>query len=185
MRSAPQSRFSRAICLISVTVSVPTEQGVGFEDERGFLPVFDAAGEEDKPEAIGLRKGGFFDLAVKDDELLAEQCILGDEVGFATCEVSGSAENDRIAGRLGEVQEDLFKESNETTDQLNRPMKDGKHVVGLRERCQKLSDDCIQRFSGVKFRTDGVFSQHRFIDRFTTNRDPLPKPLEPMALLNM
>lgn len=63
-----------------------------------------------------------------------------------------------LAGRLGEVQEDLFEERNETNDQLKKPMKEGEHEVGLQESSQKLSDDCIQRFSGVKFPRDGVWS---------------------------
>ena len=38
---------------------MPTEKGVGLEDKQGFLPVLDAAGKEDKPEAIRLRKSVF------------------------------------------------------------------------------------------------------------------------------
>ena len=68
-------------------------------------------------------------MAVKNNELLAEQGIFGDEVGFATCEVGGSAEHNRMAGRLAEVQEDLFKERNETNDQLKKPMKEGEHAI--------------------------------------------------------
>ena len=125
--------------------------------------MLDATGEEDEPEAIGLRKRGLFDLAVdaKRDELLTEQSIFGDEGSFTARQVGGRTENYRMAGRLAEVQENLFEERNETTDQLNKPMKEGKHVVGLRESSQKLSDDFIQRSNGVKSRTDGVFSQHR------------------------
>jgi hypothetical protein len=37
-----------------------------------MLPVLDVTGKEDKPEAIGLRKGGLSYLALKNDELLAE-----------------------------------------------------------------------------------------------------------------
>ena len=59
---------------------MPTEKGGGLEDKQGFLPVFDATGEEDKPEAIRLLKGGLFDLAVKDNDLLAERRVLGDQV---------------------------------------------------------------------------------------------------------
>ena len=39
---------------------MPAEERVGFEDEEGFPPVLNATGEQDKPEAIGLRsKAGF------------------------------------------------------------------------------------------------------------------------------
>ena len=85
------------------------EEGVGLKDERRLLPVLDATGEEDKPEAIGLRKGGLFDLTVKNDQLLPKQRILGDEIGFAAGEVSGGAENNRVARRLSEMEESLFE----------------------------------------------------------------------------
>jgi hypothetical protein len=88
---------------------MPAEERVGFEDEEGFPPVLNATGEQDKPEAIGLRKGRFFDLAVKDDKLLAEQSILGDEISFAACEVSDGAEHNRVTRGLCEMEESLFE----------------------------------------------------------------------------
>ncbi|CAG0946741.1 hypothetical protein ANRL1_03229 [Anaerolineae bacterium] len=56
---------------------MPAEEGIGLENEQGLLPVLAATSEEDKPETLGLRKGGLFDLAVKDAELLAEKSVLG------------------------------------------------------------------------------------------------------------
>jgi hypothetical protein len=139
---------------------MPTEEGVGFEDKQGFLPVLDATREEDEPEAVGLRKGRLLDLTVRDDQLLPEQSILGDEVGFTACPVGGGAEHKRMAGWLSEIQKGLFKERNQTDEQLGEQMTEGEHVVGLQERCQKPSEDSIQRFIGVKSQTDEVFSQH-------------------------
>ena len=66
-------------------------------------------GKKDKPEAVGLRNGGLFDLAVQDDQLLAEESIIGNEVGFAACEVSGGAENNRVPRGLSEMEESLFE----------------------------------------------------------------------------
>jgi hypothetical protein len=40
----------------SETLAMPTEESIGFEDEQGILPILDATGEEDKPEAIRFRK---------------------------------------------------------------------------------------------------------------------------------
>jgi hypothetical protein len=71
---------------------VPTKKGVGLEDEERFSPILHPTGEEDQPEAIGLRKGWLFDLAVKEDQLLPEESILGDEIRFGAGEVSGDAE---------------------------------------------------------------------------------------------
>ena len=82
---------------------------VGLENEKEFLPIFDATGEEDEPETIRLRKGRLVDLAVEDDQLLPEQGILGNEIGFAMHEVGGRAEHNRMTRGLGEMEESLFE----------------------------------------------------------------------------
>jgi hypothetical protein len=41
-------------------LTVPTEKGVGLEDVERFSPILHPTGEEDQPEAIGLRKGRLF-----------------------------------------------------------------------------------------------------------------------------
>ena len=111
------------------------------------------------------RKGGLFDLVVhaKRNELLAEQGIFGDEVGPTTCEVGSGTEHNRVKGGLGEVEKGWFKESDETNNKWGKQIKEGGHVLGLPESCQKLSANCIQRSIGVKSRMDGVFSQDNII----------------------
>jgi hypothetical protein len=100
---------------------MPTEEHVGLEDEERLLPVFDATGK-DEPETIGLRKGRLLNLAVKNDELLAEEGILGDQFGFTACHVDGSTEHNRMVGGLSEMQGGIFKESNETNDESGQPV---------------------------------------------------------------
>ena len=107
---------------------MPTEKGGGLEDKPGFLPVFDATGEEDKPAAIRLRKGGLLDLAGKDNELLAEKRVLSDQVRLGASKINGGTEHNRMTGRLSEVEESLFKERDEAFEQLGQPMKEGEHV---------------------------------------------------------
>ncbi len=82
---------------------------------------FCATGKEDEPETIELRNRGLFDSAVQDDRLLAEESIFSDEVGFASCEICDSAENNRVAGGLSEVQVGSFKKSDETAEQSSQP----------------------------------------------------------------
>jgi len=96
---------------------MPTEERVGLEDEEFLFPVLDATGQEDEPEPIRLGEDRLFDLAVKNDELLTEEGIFGDEVGFSAWQVGDRAENYRMVGRLGEMQKDMFKERNETSKQ--------------------------------------------------------------------
>jgi hypothetical protein len=40
---------------------MPAQERIGLEDEEGFLPTLDPAGEEEKPEAICLGKAWFLD----------------------------------------------------------------------------------------------------------------------------
>jgi hypothetical protein len=76
-----------------------------------------------------LGEGWLFDVAVKDNELLLEESVLDEEFGFAAREVGGGSEDDRIAARLGEMQEGLFKGSNRTDNRLGKQMNAGMHVV--------------------------------------------------------
>ncbi len=54
----------------------------------------DTTGEENKPEAVGLGEMWLLNLLVKDNQLLTEQSILGDEFGLTACEVHRRCENE-------------------------------------------------------------------------------------------
>lgn len=84
------------------------EQGSGFEDEERVLPLLDAAREEEEPEAIGWREARFLGVAVQDDELLAQEGVLSDELSFGAGQVGGYGDCERITGRLDEMVESLF-----------------------------------------------------------------------------
>jgi hypothetical protein len=142
-------------------LGMPAQKGVRFEDEESLSPILEPAGEKNEPEAIRLSKGWLFDLAVEDDQLLKEQGVLGNEIGFTARQVYYGAENDRMAGGLGAMQESLLERREQAHDQVGNQMKEGEHVVRLQKGCQKLSRDCNQRSTGVKSRTDWVISQHR------------------------
>ena len=83
---------------------MPAQERIGLEDEDGFLPMPDRTDEEDEPEAIGWCEAWLVNLAVEDDELLAEGRVLGNEFGIAASEIEGRAEKDRIAKRPGELE---------------------------------------------------------------------------------
>ncbi len=44
---------------------MPEQKRVGFEDQRGVIPMLDTPGEENKPEAIGLGEAGLLNLTVE------------------------------------------------------------------------------------------------------------------------
>ena len=80
---------------------MPAQERIGLEDEEGFPPTADPAGEEDEPEAVGLGEPWFPDLTLEDDQLLAEEGVFSGELGIAASEIEGRAEKDRIARRPG------------------------------------------------------------------------------------
>ena len=86
----------------------PAENGIGFEDYESIFPMLNAAGEPDEPEAIGLSEARFLDFALKDDRLLAEEKILGDELKFASRKISGCERCNRLVRRLRKMEEGLF-----------------------------------------------------------------------------
>ena len=88
---------------------MPAQEGIGLEDEEGFLPFADSAGEKDQQEAIDWREPWFVDLVVEDDELLAEEDVLGNELGVAASDIEGIAERDKTARRPGELDGNQFK----------------------------------------------------------------------------
>src|SRR6266567_8982746 len=94
IRSAPQSRFCVAICLIKAMVSAATfglweevfdlrfqyrrksprchrEPRVWLHDEESLLPRSNQPGQQDEEDAIGLGECWPFQLSLQNDELLA------------------------------------------------------------------------------------------------------------------
>ena len=112
---------------------MPTEEGIRLEDEQGFLPMLDATREENEPEAIRLRTSRLFDLTMKENELMAEKRILGDQVRLGASQVGNGSENHRMMERLSEMEEGLFRDGEETDKQLGQPMDKGSHVNGLQK----------------------------------------------------
>ena len=88
---------------------MPVQERIGLNDDEGFLPMPDPAGEEDEPEAIGWGEAWLLNLAMKDNELHAEEGVLGNELGIAAREIEGGAEKDRIARRTGELEGSAFQ----------------------------------------------------------------------------
>jgi hypothetical protein len=88
---------------------MPGQEGVRLEDEERLLPTVDLAAEEDEPEAIGLGEPWLVNVAVEDDELLAEEGVLRNEFGIAASEIEGRAEKDKIARRSGELEGSVFQ----------------------------------------------------------------------------
>ena len=101
---------------------MPAQEGIGLEDEDGFPPNPDPAGEEDEPEPVGWGEAWLADLAMEEDKLLAEEGVLGNELGLAASEVEGKPEKDRIARRPGEMEASQFQRCQCGAHALDKPV---------------------------------------------------------------
>jgi len=138
---------------------MPAQERIGLEDDDGFLPTPDPAGEEDEPKAIGWGESWLVNLAVEDDELLAEEGVLGNKLGAATSEIEGRAEKDSIARRPGELEGTDFNDAN--TQRMRRISWSTKEDVQNRPPTdnQTPSMECIAGPIEVYWRADGVLGQ--------------------------
>jgi len=75
---------------------MPTQNRVGLHDEQRLFPVWCSSGEQQEFDAIEVIELRTFTLALKDDELLAQEGVIGDEVGFTASQVAGSANRQRM-----------------------------------------------------------------------------------------
>jgi len=107
---------------------MPAQERIGIEDEKGLLPTPDPAGEEDEPKAIGWGEPWLVNLAVEDDELLAEEGVLGDEFGIAASEIEGRAEKERIARRPGELKGSVFQRQQCGAHASDKPVDQGRQA---------------------------------------------------------
>jgi len=62
---------------------MPTEEGVGLDDEEGLFPERRRPGQEKEPESVPIAELMAFGVALQDDQLVPEECVLGDKIGFA------------------------------------------------------------------------------------------------------
>ena len=68
---------------------MPFQQSVWFDDDEGFFPALNQAGQKDQPQAIVLGQLRTFDLAVEHDQLLAQQGVFSHQLAPATGQVKG------------------------------------------------------------------------------------------------
>jgi len=101
---------------------MPAQERIGLDDEEGFPPSADPAGEEDEPEAVGWGEARPADLAMEEDELLAEEDVLGSELGLAASEVEGRAKEDRMARRPGEMEASQFQRCQCGAEVVDKPV---------------------------------------------------------------
>ena len=98
---------------------MPTEQRLGLEEVECVFPMSNAAGQQDEPETVGTREAGPLDLPMEDDQLLSEQGVLGPELGFAAEQVGSGGKRHRRAGRLSDLEKNLFEHCDKVPECLD------------------------------------------------------------------
>jgi hypothetical protein len=66
---------------------MPAEQRVGLDDDEGVPPGADSAGEQHQERAVGRRHGRALHAAAQHDHLVAEEGVLGGQLGPTPQEV--------------------------------------------------------------------------------------------------
>ncbi|MEA3335862.1 MAG: hypothetical protein U9R25_08110 [Chloroflexota bacterium] len=69
---------------------MPTQNRIGLDNEQSVLPERSGAKEQEEFDAIEVIELRMLALALEDDELLTQEGVFGDEIGFAASQVGGS-----------------------------------------------------------------------------------------------
>ena len=77
---------------------MPAQQRIGLDDEERLFPTGDSPSEHHQEHPIRLRTGWSFDLTTKNDQLLTEQRILGQEFRPAASEVGERSAQEGVIG---------------------------------------------------------------------------------------
>jgi hypothetical protein len=65
---------------VASEVTVPAQQRFGLYEQEGAAPVGKERGESDEKDAVGWAEPWLSDAARGNHELMAEKCVLGDEL---------------------------------------------------------------------------------------------------------
>jgi hypothetical protein len=115
------------------SLAMPAQESLGLKDQEGILPVLEAAGEEDQPQAIALDKGGLLDLALENNQLLPEESVLGDQFGPSAGQVGGCTQKQGLTSGLGEQTEGLVKCQEQVKNELSERVDQGGHELNSRK----------------------------------------------------
>lgn len=77
--------------------TMPAEQGVGLNDQQRLPPRCHAVGEQHEERAVGRGAAGAGDATMQDEQLLAEEGVLGDKRGLAARQVA-ECPGDKVVG---------------------------------------------------------------------------------------
>ena len=79
---------------------MPAEQGLRPDEQQRLVPGAAPAGQQHEQSAVGRGAAWALDGALENDELLAQEGMLGDEGGATAHEVSEGTRHDTVLGGL-------------------------------------------------------------------------------------
>ncbi len=85
--------------------------------------MLNAAREQDEPETIGAGDAWFLGLSGDDDQLLTEERILDNELGFAAGEIGRGSKDERGASGLRQADKNRFQERDELAEEPEEHVK--------------------------------------------------------------
>ena len=137
-------------------LAMPAQQGFRLYQQKGLIPESGQAGQEHQSPAVTRGEMGAFDLPIKDDELLAQQCVFNEQIGAVAGQVGGCSDDEGGGCRFGPATDNL-------TDLIKKPRpetrQDADHFIlrGSRENHHRM----IARLSEMRIQnpTDEQSSQ--------------------------
>ncbi len=93
---------------------MPTQQGLGLDDLQNWFPIRHPACEEQQQQPVAPGQTRGLHLPAQDDQLLAQQGVLGEQVGAAAWEISERACHEIGTGGLCEATEEFVRGGGQT-----------------------------------------------------------------------
>ena len=95
---------------------MPTQQRLRLDDVQRGAPETRLTGEHDEEETVERRQARAGDLPPKDDELLAQESILGDQGRFAPGQIGQRSNSKRAGGQSCSADEALVDRTETSAD---------------------------------------------------------------------
>ena len=108
------------------TLTMPVKQCLGFDDQQGLSPSVQSTGQQDKQAAIPRSQGRTFRLATENDELLAQEGILDDQLRLAARGIRDYSKQETAVDRLKPAFDALLKLLSSTGELLNSALCKGR-----------------------------------------------------------
>src|SRR4051794_27717301 len=110
---------------------MPAQQGLRLDDQQGLAPGPKTTGQQHQERPVGRGAARALDAAPQDDDLLAQERVLGDEGGPTAHEVGECARHGGLLGGLRRRDQSLPKRVGQGTSELGTTAEQARQHQGL------------------------------------------------------